>query len=102
MGTLVKIQLALESMVRNPTDPGKHVVKLITVPLDSVVIERPRSTQFSKNICLHEGLFWRNRQEFGQKMGYISVRPRGEDIKDKNPNIKERRWVVEISHSRLN
>lgn len=56
-----------------------------------------------QNLCLDAGYV--GKKEAVEQAGYIShIRPRGEEIaeKQKNPEFKPRRWVVELCHSWFN
>ena len=57
------------------------------------------------NLCLDSGYVGETAKREIEERGYIPhVRPRGEEIeeKDKNPDFKARRWVVEVCHSWFN
>jgi transposase len=82
-----------------------HDVKLLAATLDGVVIERPDEDSPQPNLCLDAGYVGETAQREIEARGYIPhVRPRGEEIeeKDKNPDFKARRWVVEVCHSWFN
>jgi transposase len=129
-GALVKAPLALESVGRNPTDRGKngskrslltdekglplalvisgantHDVKLLADTLEGIIIERPDPDTLKQNLCLDAGYVGEPARREIEERSYIPhVRPRGEEIaeKDKNPDFKARRWVVEVCHSWFN
>jgi transposase len=129
-GAMVKAPLALESVGRNPTDRGKngskrsllvdergvplsivlsgantHDVKLLAATLDGIVVKRPGEGSPRQNLCLDAGYVGEPAKREVEERGYVPhVRPRGEEIadKDKNPEFKARRWVVEVCHSWFN
>lgn len=108
---MIKAPLALESVGRNPTDRGKkgskrslltdenglplsvvisgantHDVELLAATLDGVIIGRPSEDSSKQNLCLD--------------VGYVGETAKREiEEKDKNPDFKARRWVVEVCHS---
>jgi len=82
-----------------------HDVKLLAETLDAMVIERPGSERLKQNLCLDAGYVGEPARREIEDRGYVPhVRPRGEEIaeKDKNPDFKARRWVVEVCHSWFN
>lgn len=82
-----------------------HDVKLLAATLDSIVIERPGEGSVRQNLCLDADYVGETAQREVEERNYIPhVRPRGEEIaeKDKNPDFKARRWVVEVCHSWFN
>lgn len=82
-----------------------HDVKLLASTLDGLVIERPGEGSPQQNLCLDAGYVGETAQREVAERNYIPhVRPRGEEIaeKDKNPDFKARRWVVEVCHSWFN
>lgn len=82
-----------------------HDVKLLAATLDGVVIERPHPDSVQQNLCLDAGYVGETAKSEIEDRGYIPhVRPRGEEIKekDKNPDFKARRWIVEVCHSWFN
>lgn len=82
-----------------------HDVKLLAATLDALVIESPGGDSPKPNLCLDAGYVGETAQREIEERGYIPhVRPRGEEIeeKDKNPDFKARRWVVEVCHSWFN
>jgi putative transposase len=129
-GAMTKAPLALESVGRNSTARGKkgskrslltdekglplsiilsgantHEVKLLAATLDAVIIERPNEDTLKQNLCLDASYVGETAKREIEERGYISqVRPRGEEIeeKDKNPDFKPKRWVVEVCHSWFN
>jgi putative transposase len=129
-GAMVKAPLALESVGRNPAGRGKngskrsllvdgrgvplsmvlsgantHDVKLLAAALDGLVVKRPGEGSPRQNRCLDAGYVGGPAKREVEERGYVPhVRPRGEEIadKDKNPDFKARRWVVEVCHSWFN
>jgi len=82
-----------------------HDVKLLAATLDAVIIERPNDDTLKQNFCLDAGYVGEAAKCEIEERGYIPhVRPGGEEIeeKDKNPDFKARRWVVEVCHSWFN
>jgi len=82
-----------------------HDVKLLAATLDGVIIDRPSEDAAKQNLCLDAGYVGETAQREIEERGYIPhVRPRGEEIeeKDKNPDFKARRWVVEVCHAWFN
>lgn len=83
---------------------NRHDVKLLEKTLDSIVILRPEVTQDNpQNLCLDAG--YTGSEELVEKRHYTAhIRPRGEEKKEKerNPDFKARRWVVEVTHSFFN
>jgi transposase len=129
-GAMVKAPMALESVGRKPTDRGKngskrsllvdergvplsivlsgantHDVKLLAATLDGIVVKRPGESPPPQNLCLDAGYVGGPAKREVEERGYVPhARPRGEEIaeKDKNPEFKARRWVVEVCHSWFN
>lgn len=82
-----------------------HDVKLLAATLDAIVIPRPDTARHKQNLCLDAGYVGKPAQREVEERGYVPhVRPRGEEMaeKDKNPDFKARRWVVEVCHSWFN
>jgi len=82
-----------------------HDVKLLAATLDGVIIDRPSEDAAKQNLCLDAGYVGETAQREIEERGYIPhVRSRGEEIeeKDKNPDFKARRWVVEVCHAWFN
>jgi transposase len=78
---------------------NRHDVKLLEETLQSIVTAHPEGA----NICLDAGYV--GAQKIVEGMGYEAhIRSRGEEKqeKEKNPQFKARRWVVEVCHSWLN
>lgn len=83
---------------------NRHDIKLLEATLDAIIILRPeRNEDYPQNLCLDAGYTGSN--EIVEKHEYIAhIRPRGEEKKEKerNPDFKTRRWVVEVTHSFFN
>ena len=82
-----------------------HDVKLLAATLDGIIIERPDEDQHKQNLCLDAGYVGETAKREVEKKGYVPhIRPRGEEIeeKEKNPDFKARRWVVEVCHAWFN
>ena len=81
-----------------------HDVKLLEETLDHIVVLRPEpDEEHPQNLCLDAG--YTGSQETIQKRGYTPhIRPRSEEKKERecNPNVRARRWVVEVTHSFFN
>jgi len=78
---------------------------LLAETLDGVAIVRPQDEGLTQNLCLDAGYVGEPARQEIEARGYVPhVRPRGEEIeeKDKNPAFKPRRWVVEVCHSWFN
>ena len=81
-----------------------HDVKLLGETLDNIVIYRPKPTpENPQNLCLDAGYIG-HEDEVAAGMYIPHIRPRGEEklLIEKDPNFKARRWVVEVTHSRIN
>lgn len=130
-GAMTKAPLGGEATGRNPTDRGKrgtkrsllteghgiplavsvaganrHDMKLTEPTLKAIVVDRPQPTaEQSQNISLDKGYDYDEVRDILTKWGYTAhIRTRGEEIalKEKIPNYRARRWVVERTHSWLN
>jgi transposase len=69
--------------------------------LDAKIVRPAEGT--AENLCLDAGYTGKEADVAGR--GYIPhIRPRGEEAaeKDRNPDFKPRRWIVECSHSWFN
>ena len=76
-----------------------HDIKLLEETLRSIVTAHPEGAK----LCLDAG--YAGAQTVVEGMVYEAhIRPRGEEKqeKEKNPQFKARRWVVEVCHSWLN
>lgn len=78
---------------------NRHDIKLLETTLDNIVIDRPEVTpEAPQNLCLDAG--YTGSTQAVESRGYTAhIRPRGEEKKEKerNPNFKARRWVVEVT-----
>lgn len=85
---------------------NRHDVSQLETLLDAKMIEQPPSdAAVPENLCLDAGFVGETAAQTVRAHGYVPhVRPRGEDIadKDKNPAHKPRRWIVEVAHSWFN
>ena len=85
---------------------NRHDVSQLEALLDAKMIEQPNTdSAVPENLCLDAGFVGENADKTLKQNGYIPhVRPRGEEIaeKDKNPDFKPRRWIVEVGHSWFN
>ena len=83
---------------------NRHDSKLLEDTLDDIVIARPEVTQEQpQNLCLDAG--YTGKQEAVTDRHYIPhIVSRGEEKKqkEKNPDFKARRWVIEVLHSHMN
>lgn len=74
--------------------------------LDSIPIERPEPTEEDpQGLCLDRAYdFLVIRELLGERNFTPHIRARGEeiDLKQRNPDWRARRWVVEACHSWLN
>jgi transposase len=78
---------------------NRHDIKLLEETLQSIVTAHPEGA----NVCLDAGYV--GAQKIVERMGYKAhIRSRGEEKeeKEKDPQFKARRWVVEVCHSWLN
>ncbi len=130
-GAMTKAPLGGEATGRNPTDRGKrgtkrslltegrgiplavsvaganrHDMKLTEPTLKAIVVDRPQPTaERPQNMSLDKGYDYDEVRDILAKWGYTAhIRTRGEEItlKEKIPNYRARRWVVERTHSWLN
>jgi transposase len=78
---------------------NRHDVKLLEGTVQSIITAHPEGM----NLCLDAGYV--GSQELVEGMGYKAhIRGRGEEReeKEKNPEFRARRWVVEVCHSWMN
>ena len=74
---------------------NRHDSKLLEDTLDDIVLARPEVTEeHPQNLCLDAG--YTGKQE---AVTYRHYKPHK---KEKNPDFKARRWVVEVLHSHMN
>ena len=85
---------------------NRHDSKLLAETLDSIPIERPRSSERRpQGLCLDRGYDSPSVRELVGERGFRAhIRTRGEEItlKLRTPGWRARRWVVEACHSWLN
>lgn len=83
---------------------NRHDSKLLEDTLDGIVLSRPEVTEeHPQNLCLDAG--YTGKQDAVSDRHYTPhIVPRGEEKKqkEKNPDFKARRWVVEVLHSHMN
>ena len=130
-GAMTRAPLGCENTGPNPTDGAKKGTKrhLLTegegLPLsvvvtganrndfketrnvlDHIVIDRPRPTPRKKqHLCLDAGYDYPEVEDIIEQYGYNAhIRSRGEEASEKSriPGYRERRWVVERTHSWMN
>jgi putative transposase len=81
-------------------------MKLLKPTLESVPIARPIPTQDQpQGLCLDKGYDYEGVRELTLRQRFEPhIRTRGEEIelKQRNPDWRARRWVVEACHSWLN
>lgn len=84
------------------TGANVHDVKNINSMVYGVVINQPNVQQ---NLCLDNGYAGKKARRIIESAGYIS-HVRGRNIerenKERNPNYKPHRWIVEVAHSWFN
>jgi transposase len=81
-----------------------HDVRLLGETLDNIVICRPQPTpEKQQNLCLDAGYVGHSKEAIA-RMYVPHIRPRGEEqqLIEREPNFKARRWVVEVTHSWIN
>ncbi|MDR0965792.1 MAG: transposase, partial [Myxococcales bacterium] len=79
---------------------NRHDVKLLSETLESIVINSPETKDVPQNLCMDAGYVGHSDEVI--EHGYTPhIRPRGEEKseKERNPNFKARRWIVEVVHS---
>ena len=85
---------------------NRHDSKLLAATLDSIPIERPEPTEERpQGMCLDRAYDADTIRELLADHGFTAhIRTRGEEIelKERQPDWKARRWVVEACHSWLN
>ena len=83
---------------------NRHDSKLLEDTLDDIVLDRPDVTEeHPQNLCLDAG--YTGKQEAVTVRHYKPhIVSQGEEKKqkEKNPDFKVRRWVVEVLHSHMN
>jgi len=85
---------------------NRHDQKLLAPTLASVPIERPEASEEQpQGLCLDRAYDADTMRELVAGHGFTAhIRSRGEeiDLKERKPDWKARRWVVEACHSWLN
>ncbi|MCA1679237.1 MAG: IS5 family transposase [Actinobacteria bacterium] len=85
---------------------NRHDQKLLAATLDSIPIERPQPTEEQpQGLCLDRAYDADTMRELLAEHSFTAhIRTRGEEIelKERNPDWRARRWVVEACHSWLN
>ena len=87
------------------TGANRHDVAKLADVLDGRIVVSPEEWKGKENLCADAGYVGEKHRQTMIDHGYIPhVRPRGEEIeeKEKNPEYKPRRWIVEVSHSWFN
>ena len=83
---------------------NRHDSKLLEDTLDDIVLARPEVTEeHPQNLCLDAD--YTGKQDAVTNRHYKPhIVSRGEEKqqKEKNPDFKARRWVVEVLHSHMN
>ena len=85
------------------TGANFHDVTQLELVLDEIVIPRPENVE--QHLCADKGYSGEPAYQAIIDRNYIPhVKQRGEEIQEKkdNPSYKNRRWVVEVSHSWFN
>jgi putative transposase len=81
-------------------------MKLVSVTLESQVIERPEPTATApQHLCLDKGYDYdevRQKLKDHKYIPHIPPRDESKRIIDDIPNYRARRWVVERTHSWMN
>jgi len=129
-GGIYKAPLAREADGRNPTDREKkgskrhllvdergvplsivvtganrHDVSQLENVLKGKVARKSVDIEVVENLCADAGYTGEGARRIIEEAEYVPhVRPRGEEIaeKDRNPEFKPRRWIVEVSLSWFN
>ena len=72
--------------------------------LQAIVVSRPLPTVTTpQGLCLDAGYDYAEIYDLLETLGYTEhIRPRGGELKGKDPTKKPRRWVVERTHSWMN
>ena len=85
------------------TGANRHDVTQVANVLDGRVVFPPKGT--TQNLCADKGYVGENARKIMVSRGYVPhVRQRKEEIDAKKniPGYKNRRWVVEVTHSWFN
>jgi putative transposase len=85
---------------------NRHDMKLVRATLESIVAERPKSTETEpQGMCLDKGYDYQEVRDILIEFGFTAhIRSRGEEAKElaTEAGKRARRWVVERSHSWMN
>jgi transposase len=87
------------------TGANRHDVSQLEAVLAGKVASKPAGLEVAENLCADAGYAGEGPRNAIEEAGYAPhVRPRGEEIaeKERNPDFKPRRWVVEVSLSWFN
>ena len=87
------------------TGANRHDVSQLKTVLANKVVQQPIELGVAENLCADAGYVGEEARNQIEEAEYVPhVRSRGEEIveKDRNPNFKPRRWVVEVSLSWFN
>ena len=87
------------------TGANRHDVTQLEKMLDSIIVNRPDHLKRTQNLCLDEGYTGEPALEIVVLRGFVPhIKGRGDEKqeKEKNPDKKARRWIVEVSHSWIN
>ena len=87
------------------TGANRHDVSQLENVLKGKVICKPADNEVVENLYADAGYTGESANNTMEAEAYIPhVRPRGEEIaeKDRNPEFKPRRWIVEVSLSWFN
>jgi hypothetical protein len=85
---------------------NRHDMKLTESTLKAIVVERPEVTDHSpQNMCMDKGYDYPDIHELLVEWEYTGhIRPIGEETsaRERVPDYRARRWVVERTHSWMN
>ncbi len=85
------------------TGANRHDVSQLDLVLEEIIIERPNDLE--QHLCADKGYTGQPALDIIEAKKYVPhVKSRGEEIQNKRKNSggKNRRWVVEVSHSWFN
>jgi len=85
------------------TGANRHDVSQLDLVLEEIIIERPNDLE--QHLCADKGYTGQPALDIIKAKSYVPhVKSRGEEIQNKRKNSgwKNRRWVVEVSHSWFN
>lgn len=87
------------------TGANRHDVSQLENVLNDKAVQKPSELEIAENLCADAGYTGEEARRTIEDAGYIPhIRPRGEEIaeKERNPEFKPRRWIVEVSLSWFN